>query len=167
MTFETKDSGQRQEFDTGARRDTQDGKPRFDLIPVYVLFELQRLFADNNVGMPEIETEPPDMLDIPEQERRDDLLPEYALHRLSALFKRGADKYGENNYQRGIPLSRIYASAFRHLIYWYMGDTSEDHLAALAINAFFAIMMEKGVFDGVLPKSIGDAGWLKEFSDVK
>lgn len=32
MSYETKDSGKRQEFATGMVRDTQDGKPRFDLI---------------------------------------------------------------------------------------------------------------------------------------
>lgn len=31
--FEIKDSGERQSFDGGAVRDTDDGKPRFDLIP--------------------------------------------------------------------------------------------------------------------------------------
>lgn len=30
--FETKDSGKRQEFSTGMVRDTQEGKPRYDLI---------------------------------------------------------------------------------------------------------------------------------------
>lgn len=30
--YETKDSGKRQEYGTGMRRDLQDGKPRFDLI---------------------------------------------------------------------------------------------------------------------------------------
>lgn len=32
MTFETKDSGKREEFNTGMVRDTQDDKPRYDLI---------------------------------------------------------------------------------------------------------------------------------------
>jgi hypothetical protein len=31
--FETKGSGQRQEFATGSRRDSQDGKGRYDLLP--------------------------------------------------------------------------------------------------------------------------------------
>jgi hypothetical protein len=35
-----KDSGERQEFETGARRDTQEGKPRFGLIPPYPLRRL-------------------------------------------------------------------------------------------------------------------------------
>ncbi len=32
MEFETKDSGKREEFPTGMKRDTQDDKPRYDLI---------------------------------------------------------------------------------------------------------------------------------------
>jgi hypothetical protein len=32
MKFETKDSGKREEFKTGMVRDTQDDKPRYDLI---------------------------------------------------------------------------------------------------------------------------------------
>lgn len=32
MKYETKDSGKRQEFNTGMVRDTQEGKPRYDLI---------------------------------------------------------------------------------------------------------------------------------------
>lgn len=32
MTFQVKDSGKREEYASGMRRDTQEGKPRFDLI---------------------------------------------------------------------------------------------------------------------------------------
>ena len=32
MAFETKDSGERQEFSTGMRRDVQTDKPRYDLL---------------------------------------------------------------------------------------------------------------------------------------
>lgn len=41
--YVVKDSGQRQEFDTGSRRDTREGKGRFDLIPQYPLVRLARL----------------------------------------------------------------------------------------------------------------------------
>lgn len=40
----TKDSGQREDFSTGSRRDTQDGKPRYDLIPVGPLKRLANLY---------------------------------------------------------------------------------------------------------------------------
>lgn len=42
--YVTKDSGKRQEFDSGARRDTQDGKPRYDLIPPAPLKRLAELY---------------------------------------------------------------------------------------------------------------------------
>jgi hypothetical protein len=32
MSFETKDSGKREQFDSGMQRDTQEGKARFDLV---------------------------------------------------------------------------------------------------------------------------------------
>lgn len=61
MFNEVKDSGKRQEFETGAVRDTSEGKGRYDLIPVYALKRLARhyengakKYGDNNwkKGMP-------------------------------------------------------------------------------------------------------------------
>ena len=92
--FVTKDSGKREEFDTGARRDTQDGKIRWDLIPVG------------------------------------------PLKRLAELYTRGSVKYTAWNWAKGIKMSRCYASAFRHLMQWVMGDKDEDHLAAVVFNVF-------------------------------
>lgn len=92
--YETLDSGKRQEFDTGAKRDTQDGKPRYDLVPIA------------------------------------------SLKRLAELYARGSEKYSEGNWVKGMPYSRIYSSMYRHMIQWAEGDTSEDHLAAVAWNAF-------------------------------
>ncbi len=43
--FETKDSGERLEFETGSRRDTQNGKPRYDLVGVEGLTRLAGLMA--------------------------------------------------------------------------------------------------------------------------
>lgn len=43
--FETKDSGARQEFQTGMVRDVQHGKPRYDLIPVGPLTRVANLYA--------------------------------------------------------------------------------------------------------------------------
>lgn len=42
--FITKDSGQRAQFDTGAVRDTQDGKGRFDLLPYRALKRVAQLY---------------------------------------------------------------------------------------------------------------------------
>lgn len=43
--FITKDSGKRVEFESGFRRDTNEGKPRYDLIPLPQLKRLAELYA--------------------------------------------------------------------------------------------------------------------------
>ena len=42
--MEIKDSGKREDFTTGSRRDTRDGKGRFDLLPVRGLERLAKHF---------------------------------------------------------------------------------------------------------------------------
>jgi len=41
-----KDSGAREDFSTGSKRDTRDGKGRFDLIPTYPLRRLARHYEN-------------------------------------------------------------------------------------------------------------------------
>lgn len=45
FNFDTLDSGERVEFDSGMVRDTDDGKPRYDLIPIMPLRRLADLYA--------------------------------------------------------------------------------------------------------------------------
>jgi hypothetical protein len=45
MTFVVKDSGERQQFGTGAQRDSQEDKPRFDLIPSKALERVAFVYA--------------------------------------------------------------------------------------------------------------------------
>ena len=101
------DSGNRSEYKTGAVRDIQTGKGRFDL------------------------------------------LSPYALRRLAIHYERGAEKYGDSNWQKGIPTSHCFSSAVRHLFRWLAGDRKEDHLAAALWN-ICAIMH----FEEVLPEVI-------------
>lgn len=50
MNFDdVKDSGARQEFDTGSKRDTNKGKGRFDLIPPYAMYRLARHYENGAV----------------------------------------------------------------------------------------------------------------------
>ena len=41
-----KDSGQRQEFDTGSVRDTREGKGRYDLLPPHAIYLVARQFEE-------------------------------------------------------------------------------------------------------------------------
>ena len=44
-----KDSGERQDFGTGAVRDTQTGKGRYDLIPPAAIFAVARVFEEGAI----------------------------------------------------------------------------------------------------------------------
>lgn len=44
MSFETKDTGDREDFDTGSRRDNREGKGRYDLLPPHALQRVAQVF---------------------------------------------------------------------------------------------------------------------------
>jgi hypothetical protein len=115
-----KDSGQRQEFVTGAVRDTQSGKGRYDLVPP---------------------------------------LP---LHLLGQWFEAGCLKYGERNFERGIPVGRYVDSAFRHLNKYRMGLRDEPHLIAGLWNLWNAIDTVYKIKLGLLPKELDDYNYTKD-----
>lgn len=63
------------------------------------------------------------------------------LTRCAALMERGAQKYAERNWEKaGSPeeLERMKASAFRHFMQWFAGETDEDHAAAVFFNLLAA-----------------------------
>lgn len=77
---------------------------------------------------------------------RYDLIPVFATRRLAGWYELGAGKYGDRNWEKGIPYSRCVDSAKRHLDKFIMGMRDEDHLAAAVWN-LMAIMdyQERGM----------------------
>lgn len=74
---------------------------------------------------------------------RYDLIPPYPLKRLAQHYEAGAEKYSERNWEHGIPTSRCFSSAIRHLYRWLAGERSEDHLSAAVWNIFAIIHYEQ------------------------
>jgi hypothetical protein len=70
-------------------------------------------------------------------------LPAAAILRLSKHYEEGAGKYGQLNYQKGIPISSFMDSALRHIFKYLDGWDDEDHLGAAAFNILGAIQMEE------------------------
>ena len=58
-----------------------------------------------------------------------DMLLEVSKH-----FEEGALKYGENNWQKGLPVKRYIDSAVRHYWKWMRGDDDENHDRAFVWN---------------------------------
>lgn len=98
--YNLKDSGNRQVFATGAQRDRQIGKGRYDL------------------------TSP-----IP-------------MKRVADIFEKGALKYSERNWEKGMPISRYIDSAMRHLDQYREGKRDEDHLGQAYWNLHAALHCE-------------------------
>lgn len=96
-------------------------------------------FKMNDNGTREIQIENGAMRENQEGKGRPDLITPFALTRLAKHYENGSKKYADRNWEKGMKFSRYTASIFRHLIAWMKGDESEDHLAAIAWNAF-AIM---------------------------
>lgn len=74
---------------------------------------------------------------------RYDLIPWEAIHELALHCEAGALKYGERNVEKGIPISSLIDSAFRHLSKYMRGMDDEPHLRAALWNIAWAIWMEK------------------------
>lgn len=97
----TLDSGERQEFPSGMKRDTSKGKVEWALI------------------IPEVNYSPP------------------MVQRWAELMTRGAEKYSRRNWELASSdeeYQRFMDSAFRHFMQWYLGETDEDHAAAVFFN---------------------------------
>jgi hypothetical protein len=134
-----RDSGSRTEFSTGAVRDIQKGKGRCDLMPLGVVAVLMNdgvvhaLAAFKNTG---------DTLHLEEAvkifaEAHQWNIPTMLLE-VSKHFEEGAEKYGENNWQKGLPAKCYINSAVRHYLKWLRGDTDEHHDRAFCWNVICA-----------------------------
>lgn len=65
---------------------------------------------------------------------RFDLLPPRAIKALAVLMQKGAEQYGEHNWQKGMPKESFMDSGIRHAFQALKGDTDENHLIHAAWN---------------------------------
>ncbi len=70
---------------------------------------------------------------------RCDLLPASALLRLARHYESGAVKYGDRNWEKGIPISSFVDSGMRHLLKYMAGWEDEDHLWKRSILNFLRL----------------------------
>src|SRR5215471_13923399 len=74
---------------------------------------------------------------------RFDLISHIGERRLAETYGEGAQKYSDNNWLNGIPLTNLMNHAKDHINKYLSGDTTEDHLAHAAWNLFAAMHMEE------------------------
>lgn len=137
------DSGNRTEFSTGAVRDMREGKGRCDLLPLDVTSNyftdpvLLRIYQSIHGRYTTFEKRLYSALAKFIELNYDD--PYTAFLELSKHFEDGAKKYGEYNWQKGIPLHCYIDSAVRHYLKFKRGDKDEPHDRAFMWNIVCAI----------------------------
>lgn len=140
-----KDSGERREFSTGAVRDITLDKGRCDLMPLDVVGDL---LGDDISGVPVRcvfdfqETGDTEYLFIALENfakvAYDNDIPTMLIE-VSKHFSDGAKKYGEHNWQKGIPCKAYIDSSVRHYLKWLRGDNDEPHDRAFVWNVLCCI----------------------------
>lgn len=139
------DSGQRRTFDTGAVRDIQEGKGRPTLMPLQVVSKLlERQTGDYIFRVIAGFTETGEtkylyaallkFVVMAFGGHTETMILQTAIH-----FEEGAKKYGENNWQKGLPVNCYLDSAIRHYLKWRRGDRDEPHDRAFCWNLMCCI----------------------------
>ena len=134
------DSGERRAFDTGAVRDIQEGKGRPTLMPLQVVsrllgkqtgdYILQSIAGFTETGETRyLYAALLKFVAVAFNGEPETMILETAIH-----FEEGAKKYGENNWQKGIPVNCYLDSAIRHYLKWRRGDTDEPHHRSFVWN---------------------------------
>lgn len=134
------DSGNRREFSTGAVRDVQDGKGRCDLLPLDVVKELlgdtvldwieKYIRTGNRFSL---------MVAINEFSTKQYGNLHTAILEVSKHYEDGCNKYGDRNWEKGIPLHCYIDSGVRHYLKWLRGDKDEPHERAFVWNMLGAL----------------------------
>lgn len=94
--------------------------------------------------------------DVANGKGRYDLVSPIMIDRLAKLLERGAVKYDDRNWEKGMPLSVYMDSGMRHLYKYLEGHTDEDHLIAAIWNLQALLHIEEMVNRGKLPKKLCD-----------
>ena len=139
------DSGSRREFATGAVRDISDSKGRPTLMPLKVVSRLlgkqtgdyifQCIAAFTETGETRyLYAALIKFVTMAYGGETETMILEAAIH-----FEEGAKKYGENNWQKGLPASCYMDSAIRHYLKYRRGDNDEPHDRAFVWNLMCCI----------------------------
>ncbi|WP_419749319.1 dATP/dGTP diphosphohydrolase domain-containing protein [Terrisporobacter petrolearius] len=148
------DSGDRTKYPTGAVRDIKEGKGRCDLMPLDVISNLMldpffryiNEFKNNQENTKPLYHLLEEYSYVLDKEQKHESIEESKANMIlevSKHFEEGAKKYGENNWQKGIPIQSYIDSACRHYLKILRGDKDEPHERALVWNILCCIWTVK------------------------
>jgi hypothetical protein len=142
--MELKDSGNRREFTSGAVRDINEGKGRCDLLPLGVIGKFYTDSVLENIDKylrTGIDVFVISAIEGFMNEQYGNL--ETAFLEVSKHYEDGCSKYGERNWEKGIPLHCYIDSGVRHYLKWLRGDDDEPHDRAFLWNMLGALWTQE------------------------
>ena len=144
-TLSIKDSGDRTQFESGAVRDMRVGKGRCDLMPLEVVGEWLKDDIISCIAQFKIQGTTTFLYGALNYFSEKAYGAAYGNFKATTLlevakhFEEGAKKYGEDNWQKGIPVHCYIDSAVRHYLKWLRGDKDEPHDRAFVWNLMCCI----------------------------
>lgn len=134
------DSGERREFTSGAVRDVAEGKGRCDLMPLEVVALLVDGEEIQHINDYVRKGDTGSLLDAIQCFINHTVKNNYtAMLEIAQHYEEGCKKYGDRNWEKGIPLHCYIDSGVRHLLKFYRGDKDENHGRAFVWNMMCAI----------------------------
>ena len=124
-------------FKSGAVRESIKGKGRCDLLPLDIVAKLKDDRILNLIHNFKVSGEVEHLIDLLKLEMNEDIYN--VLLDVSHRFGLGAIKYGDHNWQKGIPANVYIDSGTRHYLKYMRGDDDEDHRAAYIWNIMCCI----------------------------
>ena len=138
-----KDSGERRKFETGAVRDMAEGKGRFDLMPVDVLY---MIFSNNVLKCVDLYQKENDVSHLLQILSCNLASSKFELtEKIAKHFENGAKKYEENNWKKGIPCKCFVDSALRHFFKFIANHKDEEHESAFYWNIMCCIWTHENI----------------------
>ena len=74
---------------------------------------------------------------------RYDLIPAEGLRRAALAMAHGAERFGEKNWTKGMPIGEVLNHALAHIYNYLDGDSSEDHLGHAVANLCMACHFDR------------------------
>ena len=167
------DSGERREFASGAVRDIADGKGRCDLLPLDIVADALDYYSAN---WDKVRGSHDPLIAVYRFMESKDVnnlyhamigfcihnsieFPDMILE-VSKHFEDGARKYGERNWERGIPCHCYLDSGVRHYLKWFGDYNDERHDRAFCWNLLCLswTLKHRPEFNDLWGDSDGDGG---------
>ena len=155
-----KDSGARKQFPSGAVRDISKGKGRCDLLPLGEVAELLGSPCLSYIALFQNDPAPQHLQTAMVEFIAESAFPDAwtAVLEVSVHFEEGCEKYGEDNWQKGIPVKHYIDSGVRHYLKHLRGDDDERHDRAFLWNLLCAMWTTRNMPELVrgMPELVGE-----------